>query len=49
MDPYSKSVLTVIAAALVTLCLQQAFAPAIAQGANCGHSRYSPCYVELVR
>jgi hypothetical protein len=49
MDLYSKTVLTVIAAALVTLCLQQALSPAIAQGSSCGHSRYSPCYVELVR
>ena len=49
MDAYSKCVLTVIAAALVVLCVQQAMGPASAQMGSCGVSRYSPCFVEVVR
>jgi hypothetical protein len=49
MDRYSKCVLSVIAAALVIIAAQQAFGPAVAQMGSCGVSRYSPCYVELVR
>lgn len=49
MDRYSKFVLSVIAAALVVIAAQPLFAPAVAQMGTCGLSRYSPCYVELVR
>ncbi len=49
MDAYSKVVLTIIAGALVVMCLQQSLSPATAQMGPCGHSRYSPCYVEIVR
>jgi hypothetical protein len=49
MDRYSKIVLTIIAGALVIICLQQALTPATAQMGACGQNRYSPCYVEVVR
>ena len=49
MDRYSKFVLTIIAGALVVICLQQAFSPATAQMSPCGHNSYTPCYVEIVR
>jgi len=47
MDRYSKVIFTVIALALATLAVGQ-FMPgsAVAQGAGCGSSPNSPCYVE---
>ena len=45
LDRYTKAVLTVIAAALVVLVLQNAFPGARAQsGSTCGGAR-NPCYV----
>ena len=45
IDIYSKAVLTVIAAALVALVLQNSFPGARAQmGSACGQAR-NPCYV----
>lgn len=46
MDRYSKVVLTVIAAALVALVVQNATTRALAL-TECG-SRYDPCYVDSV-
>ena len=48
MDRYTKTVLTVIAAALVTLVLQQKFSTAQAQVGNCGETNRKPCAVYLV-
>jgi hypothetical protein len=48
MDRYTKTVLTVIAAALVTLVLEQAFSTAQAQIGNCGATSHEPCAVYLV-
>jgi len=48
MDRYTKTVLTVIAAALVTLVLQQAFSTAQAEIGNCGAPNHAPCAVYLV-
>jgi hypothetical protein len=48
IDRYTKIVLTVIAAALVALVLQNSFPGARAQmGSGCG-SGHKPCYVETV-
>jgi hypothetical protein len=48
MDRYTKTVLTVIAAALVTLVLQQALSTAQAQIGLCGATSHEPCAVYLV-
>jgi hypothetical protein len=48
MDRYTKIVLIVIAAVLVTLVLQQAFSSAQAEGGNCGLTGRVPCAVYLV-
>ena len=46
IDRYSKIVLTVIAAALCALVLQNATTPAEAVGRDCGE-RFDPCYVKV--
>ena len=46
IDTYSKIVLTVIAAALCALVLQNATTPAEAVGRDCGE-RFDPCYVKI--
>jgi hypothetical protein len=46
VDRYTKTVLTIIAAALV-LQLAVRFTPqAHAQGLACGNSQYTPCFVK---
>ncbi len=47
LDVYNKSVLTVIAAALVAIVLQQA-APGAGASLSCGESPNRPCYVAIV-
>ncbi len=45
-DRYSKFILTVIAAALVTIAVQHTSSGALALGEGCGNSHVSPCYVK---
>jgi hypothetical protein len=46
VDRYTKTVLTVIAAALVALVIQEAAPKATAQsGMDCGRSSGFPCYI----
>lgn len=45
LDLYVKATLTVIAASLVALVLQNASPPARAQRIECGTSPSTPCYV----
>lgn len=45
MDRYTKAVLTVIAAALVVLAVQQAMPRAHALGEGCGAAPSLACYV----
>jgi hypothetical protein len=48
LDGYSKTILTVIAAALVALVLQNAIRPATAQlggPSSCGETRATACWV----
>jgi len=47
MDKCVKTVLTVIAAALVAIALQNFITPAQAVGSGCGYNMYNPCYVKL--
>jgi hypothetical protein len=47
MDKYTKTVLTVIAFALVIIAAQNTTTPAKARGDNCG-SYMEPCFVKLV-
>ena len=47
MDKYTKTVLTVIAFALVLIATQNTITPAKARG-GCGEESYNPCYVKLV-
>ncbi len=48
IDNYTKIVLTIIAAALVSIAFQGTIRPASAQmGDGCGSSSRSPCYVEV--
>ncbi|MDL2397781.1 hypothetical protein [Rhizobium mayense] len=47
MDKYAKTILTVIAAALVVIALQNFITPAQAVGNGCGYNMYNPCYVKL--
>jgi hypothetical protein len=46
-DNYTKTVLTVIAASLVILSVQQVVKPAAAQF-GCGLQRDVPCYITIV-
>jgi len=48
MDKYTKTVLTVIALALVLIATQYTITPAKARGEDCGWNQYNPCYVKLV-
>jgi len=45
IDRYTKVVLTVIAAALVTLVVQNIVKPSLAQDSGCGSYGQSPCAV----
>jgi hypothetical protein len=45
VDRYTKCVLTVIAAALVALAVQQGLRPATAQGGGCGIVVDEACWV----
>jgi len=48
-DNYTKTVLTVIAASLVILSIQQVVKPAAAQfGGQCGLQRDVPCYITIL-
>ncbi|WFU06231.1 hypothetical protein QA648_24245 (plasmid) [Rhizobium sp. CB3171] len=47
MDKYTKTILTVIAAALVLIALQNFITPAQAVGGGCGFNMYNPCYVKI--
>jgi hypothetical protein len=48
VDRYAKAVLTVIAAALVALVIQEVVPKAIAQsGMSCEGTRFNPCYVAV--
>ncbi|MBB4567062.1 hypothetical protein [Rhizobium leucaenae] len=47
MDKYVKAALTVIAAALVAIALQNVITPAQAVGNGCGFNMYNPCYVKI--
>ncbi len=47
MDKYTKTILTVIAFALVIIAAQNTITPAKARGDNCG-SYMEPCFVKLV-
>ena len=49
VDRYTKVILTVIAAALVALVVQQAVPSASAAGGSgCGLHSWEPCYVTVV-
>lgn len=48
MDKYTKTVLTIIAFALVAIAVQNTITPAQAVGGSCGGETYKPCYVKLV-
>jgi len=48
MDRYTKTILTVIAVALVAIAAQNAITPAKAVGGGCGRENYNPCWVKLV-
>ncbi len=48
MDKYTKTVLTVIAFALVLIATQNTITPAKARG-DCGDADYNPCWVRLVK
>ena len=47
IDLYTKTILTVIAIMLTILVIHDTTEPANAQGAACGQSFVSPCYIEL--
>ncbi|MBB5574370.1 hypothetical protein GGD50_002997 [Rhizobium paranaense] len=46
MDKYTKTILPVIATALVAIALQNFITPAQAVGKGCGFNMYNPCYVK---
>ena len=49
IDGYAKTILTVIAALLVILAIQQVVNPASAQiGSQCGFTRDVPCYIMII-
>jgi hypothetical protein len=45
VDVYTKIVLTVIAGALVVICIQNTVSPAVALGEGCGSIPREACYV----
>ncbi len=47
MDKYTKTILTVIAVALVVIAAQNTITPAKARGDNCG-SYMEPCFVKVL-
>ena len=49
MDFYAKGILTIIAAALCVLVVQNAIPGATAFGHDkgCGQSQYAPCYLDV--
>jgi hypothetical protein len=48
-DVYTKTLLTVIAATLVILAVQQVGKPASAQiGGQCGYQQDVPCYIKII-
>jgi len=50
MDRYTKTLLTIIAAALVGLLAVQLTPSAHAQiGEGCGNNKFQPCYIEITR
>ncbi|MFT4000840.1 MAG: hypothetical protein QM636_11000 [Rhizobium sp.] len=49
MDRYTKTVLTVIAFALVIIAGQNAITPAKAVSGACGDMDYNACWVRIVR
>lgn len=46
IDRYTKILLTIIAIALTTLCIQNLALNAVAQGSACGKSSFDACYVQ---
>jgi hypothetical protein len=49
IDDHAKAILTVIAASLLILAVQQVVKPASAQiGGQCGYSRDVPCYITII-
>ena len=48
LDRYSKTILTVIAAALIVSTAQRFLTPAEAQMGGCGRSIHEPCIMTLV-
>ena len=49
IDGYTKTILTVIAALLFILAIQQIVGPASAQiGSQCGYTRDVPCYIMII-
>jgi len=48
VDRYTKAVLTVIAAALVALAVQQAVPAASAARLECAGSYFDPCWVKVM-
>jgi hypothetical protein len=49
IDGYTKTILTVIAALLFILAIQQIVGPASAQiGSQCGYQRDVPCYIMII-
>ena len=49
IDIYTKTVLTVIAAALIAIIARQAATPAKAAFGDCGETFISPCYIKVVQ
>jgi hypothetical protein len=49
IDDHTKAILTMIAASLLILAIQQVVKPASAQiGGQCGYSRDVPCYITII-
>jgi hypothetical protein len=49
IDDHTKAILTVIAASLLVLAVQQVVKPASAQiGGQCDYSRDVPCYITII-
>jgi hypothetical protein len=49
IDDHTKAILTVIAASLFVLAIQQVVQSASAQiGSQCGYTRDVPCYITMV-
>jgi hypothetical protein len=49
IDDYTKTILTVVAALLFIIAIQQIVGPASAQiGSQCGYTRDVPCYIMII-